>query len=284
MRKLAATLLLVSVCMVNAAFAQSKTITGTITSATDNEPLPGATVLVKGTTTGTVTDLDGKYVLVVPAEKEVLVYTYLGFKTHEESLGGRSTINVALEEDILGLETIVVTALGIPKEKLSLGISTQEVGGDRISSSGEENFIEGLSAKAAGVQVTGAAGTPGASSKIIIRGPSTFTNENQPLVVIDGVPIDNGTNNTVAGDYAFNSTLNGVSNSNRAIDINPDDIESINILKGPAAAALYGSRAGSGAIIITTKRGNKAGDKAIHINFSSTLEVNQVSKIGRAHV
>jgi len=279
MRKLAATLLLVSVCMVNAAFSQSKTITGTITSATDNEPLPGATVLVKGTTTGTVTDLDGKYVLVVPQEKEVLVYTYLGFKSHEESIGGRSTINFALEEDILGLETIVVTALGIPKEKLSLGISTQEVGGDRITSSGEENFIEGLSAKAAGVQVVGAAGTPGASSKIIIRGPSTFTNENQPLVVIDGVPIDNGTNNTVAGDYAFNSTLNGVSNSNRAIDINPDDIESINILKGPAAAALYGSRAGSGAIIITTKRGNKAGDKAVHINFSSSLEVNQVSKL-----
>lgn len=225
MRKLAALLLLSSFLVVGTAFGQSKTITGTITSATDSEPLPGATVLVKGTTTGTVTDLDGKYVLVVPSEKDVLIYTYLGFKMHEETIGGRSTINVALEEDILGLETIVVTALGIPKEKLSLGYTTQEVGGDRIASSGETNFIEGLSAKAAGVQVVGSSGAPGSSSKIIIRGASTFSNENQPLVVIDGVPIDNSTNSTVAGDYPFNANLNGVNNSNRAIDINPDDIE-----------------------------------------------------------
>lgn len=279
MKKLAALMLLVPFCLVSVAFAQSRTITGTITSATDNEPLPGATVLVKGTTTGTITDLDGKYVLVVPQDKDVLVFTFLGFKMHEETIGARNVINVSLEEDVLGLETVVVTALGIPKEKLSLGVSTQEVGGDRVASSGETNLIEGLSAKAAGVQVVGSSGSPGASSKIIIRGPSTFTNENQPLVVIDGVPIDNSTNSTVAGDYPFNANLNGVNNSNRAIDVNPDDIESINILKGPAAAALYGSRAGSGAIIITTKRGNKAGDKAVHINFSSTLEVNQVSNI-----
>ena len=279
MRKLATSLLLMPLFMVSLAFGQSKTITGTITSGTDNEPLPGATVLVKGTTTGTVTDIDGKYVLVVPQDKDVLVYTFLGFKMREETIGARNVINVALEEDILGLETVVVTALGISKEKLSLGYSTQQVGGDRLASSGEENFIEGLSAKAAGVQVVGSAGTPGASSKIIIRGPSTFTNENQPLVVIDGVPIDNSTNSTVAGDYPFNANLNGVSNSNRAIDVNPDDIESINILKGPAAAALYGSRAGSGAIIITTKRGNKAGDKSVHINFSSSLEISQVNKL-----
>lgn len=196
----------------------------------------------------------------------------------EETIGARNVINVALEEDILGLETVVVTALGISKEKLSLGYNAQQVGGDRLASSGEENFIEGLSAKAAGVQVVGSAGTPGASSKIIIRGPSTFTNENQPLVVIDGVPIDNSTNSTVAGDYPFNANLNGVSNSNRAIDVNPDDIESINILKGPAAAALYGSRAGSGAIIITTKRGNKAGDKSVY-QFFILLEISQVNKL-----
>ncbi len=279
MRKLAALVLLLTVGMVSVAYGQGRTITGTVTSATDNQPLPGATVMVKGTTAGTVTDLDGKYVLVVPQDKDVLVYTFLGFTTKEESIGSRNVINVTMEEDVLGLETVVVTALGISKEKLSLGISTQEVGGDRIASSGEENFIQGLAAKAAGVQVYGSSGTPGASSKIIIRGPSTFTNENQPLVVIDGVPIDNSTTSTVAGDYPFNANLNGVSNSNRGIDVNPDDIESINILKGPAAAALYGSRAGSGAIIITTKRGNKIGDKGVHINFSSSLEMNQVNKL-----
>ncbi|MBX7047546.1 MAG: SusC/RagA family TonB-linked outer membrane protein [Chitinophagales bacterium] len=279
MRKLAASVLLLMFGMVSVAFGQGKTITGTVTSATDNQPLPGATVMVKGTTVGTVTDLDGKYVLVVPQDKDVLVFTFLGFKTLEESIGSKNVVNIAMDEDVLGLETVVVTALGIPKEKLSLGVSTQEVGGDRLASSGEENLVEALSAKAAGIQVVGSAGTPGASAKIIIRGPSTFTNENQPLIVIDGVPIDNSTTSTVAGDYPFNPTLNGVSNSNRAIDINPDDVESINILKGPAAAALYGSRAGSGAIIITTKRGNKAGDKAVHINFSSSLEVSQVNKI-----
>ena len=129
MRKLATSLLLMPLFMVSLAFGQSKTITGTITSGTDNEPLPGATVLVKGTTTGTVTDIDGKYVLVVPQDKDVLVYTFLGFKMREETIGARNVINVALEEDILGLETVVVTALGISKEKLSLGYSTQQVGG-----------------------------------------------------------------------------------------------------------------------------------------------------------
>ena len=133
MKKLAALMLLIPFCLVSVAFAQSRTITGTITSATDNEPLPGATVLVKGTTTGTITDLDGKYVLVVPQDKDVLVYTFLGFKMHEETIGNRNVINVGLEEDVLGLETVVVTALGIPKEKLSLGYTTQEVGGGNYS-------------------------------------------------------------------------------------------------------------------------------------------------------
>jgi TonB-linked SusC/RagA family outer membrane protein len=271
--------LLMSFCMISVTLAQSRTITGTVVSATTEEPLPGATIMVKGTTSGTVTDLDGKYVLVVPIDKEILIFTYLGYKMREEKILNRPVVNIKLEEDILGLETVVVTALGIPKEKLSLGVSTQEVTGAKIASSGEENFIEGLSAKAAGVQVVGAAGTPGASSKIIIRGPSTFSNENQPLIIVDGVPVDNNTNGTVAGDNPFNANLAGVSNSNRAIDINPDDIESVNILKGPAAAALYGSRASSGAIIITTKRGNQKGDDAVHVQFSSTLEINQVSKL-----
>lgn len=279
MKKLAALLMVLTSVWGSVAYSQGRTITGTVTSSTDNLPLPGATVMVKGTTAGTVTDLDGRYVLVVPQDKDVLVYTFLGFTSKEESIGSRNIINVVMDEDVLGLETVVVTALGISKEKLSLGISTQEVDGDRIASSGEENFIQGLAAKASGVQVVGSGGSPGASSKIIIRGPSTFTNENQPLIVVDGVPIDNSTTSTVAGDYPFNATLNGVNNSNRGIDINPDDIESINILKGPAAAALYGSRAGSGAIIITTKRGNKIGDKGVHINFSSSLELNQVNKL-----
>ncbi len=279
MRKLAAFILIVPLCLVTLAFGQSKTITGTVTSASDNEPLPGATVLVKGTTTGTVTDLDGQYILVVPEGKDILIFSYIGFKTTEVAIGSQNVINLQMDEDILGLDEVVITALGIPKEKLSLGTTTQEVGGDRLASSGETNVIEALSAKAAGVQIVSASGAPGASSKIIIRGPSTFTNENQPLIVVDGVPIDNNTNNTVAGDYPFNPTLNGVSNSNRAIDINPDDIESINVLKGPAAAALYGSRAGSGAIIITTKRGNKKGDRVVHINVSSSVELSQVSKV-----
>ena len=257
--------------------AQSRTVTGTVKDQ-KGEAVIGDSVIVKGTTAGTYTDENGNFSVVLPANATALVIKYLGFKTQEVPLTASNVINVTIEEDVLGLEEVVVTALGISKEKKSLGYSSQEIGGERIQNSGETNVVEALSSKFSGVEVNGTSGTPGASSKIIIRGPSTFTNDQQPLIVVDGVPIDNSTNATVAGDYPFNPFLQGTNQSNRAIDINPNDIESINILKGPAASALYGAKAGSGVIVITTKRG-KTGGKGVSFGVNSSIEFSKIDKL-----
>jgi len=262
---------------VNFAFAQSRTVTGKVTSSQDGMGIPGVTVMVKGTTIGTTTNLDGMYSLNVRPEHRTLLFTFVGMKNIELSLGTQTSINVVMEPDVLQIDEVVVTALGISREKKSLGYSVESVGGEELSRSGEPNVIQGLAAKAAGVQVIGSGGTPGASSKILIRGNSTFTNNNQPLIVVDGVPIDNSTNGTVAGDYPFTAELQGVNNSNRALDLNPDDIESVTILKGPAAAALYGVRAGNGAIVYTTKRGKAT--KGVRVTYGLNYEISQVNKL-----
>lgn len=258
--------------------AQTRIISGVVNDS-KGEPIIGASVLAKGTTIGTYTDASGKFTLAIPENVSTLVVKYLGMKNKEVEIGANTTLMISMEEDVLGLNEVVVTALGVSKEKKSLGYSAQEVGGGLVSQSGEENVIQGLSSKFSGVFVNGTGGTPGASSKIIIRGPSTFTGNNQPLIVVDGVPIDNSTTSTVAGDYPFNATLNGVNNSNRAVDLNPDDIESVSVLKGPAATALYGARAGSGVILITTKRGNAMGKKTINFTYSTSLEFSKVNKL-----
>ncbi|MFN5518272.1 MAG: carboxypeptidase-like regulatory domain-containing protein, partial [Bacteroidota bacterium] len=258
--------------------AQNRIISGVVNDQ-KGEPIIGASVLAKGTTTGTYTDASGKFTLIISQNVTTLVVKYLGMKNKEVEIGANTSLMISMEDDVLGLDEVVVTALGVSKEKKSLGYSSQEVGGGLISQSGEENVIQGLSSKFSGLFVNGSGGTPGASSKIIIRGPSTFTGNNQPLIVIDGVPIDNSTDGTVAGDYPFNETLSGVNNSNRAVDINPDDIENVSVLKGPAATALYGARAGSGVILITTKRGGGMGKKSINFNYSTSLEFSEVNKL-----
>lgn len=176
------------------------------------------------------------------------------------------------------VEEVVVTALGIKKQQRALGYAVQSVKGKELVGSGEQNVVQALSSKVAGALVTSSSGTPGASSRILLRGAATFTGNNQPLFVVDGVPIDNSTDQSTAGDYPFNSNLQGVNNSNRAVDINPDDIENITVLKGPAAASLYGVRGANGAIIITTKRGQKGG-KRFSAEFSSTIDRSQVNKL-----
>ena len=176
------------------------------------------------------------------------------------------------------VEEVVVTALGIKKQQRALGYAVQSVKGKELVGSGEQNVVQALSSKVAGALVTSSSGTPGASSRILLRGAATFTGNNQPLFVVDGVPIDNSTDQSTAGDYPFNSNLQGVNNSNRAVDINPDDIESITVLKGPAAASLYGVRGANGAIIITTKRGQKGG-KRFSAEFSSTMDWSKVNKL-----
>lgn len=276
MRKKLLTLLLAWTVSVLTVWAQTRQITGLVTDG--KEPVIGASVQVKGTSIGSVTDANGRYVLNIPADATTIVVKGVGLKTQEISVAGLSEINVKMVSDNVNLGEMVVTAFGIERERKTLGYSQQKVSGDELRKSGEQNMIQGLAGKAAGVYIQGSGGTPGASSKVLLRGNATFTGENQPLIVVDGVPIDNSTSQSVAGDYAFNMNLQGVNPSNRGVDINPSDIESMNVLKGPAAAALYGVRAGAGAIIITTKKGRK-GTKSFSVDLNSSVEISKVNKL-----
>ncbi len=269
-------LLLAWMVSIAAVSAQNRQITGQVTDG--KEPIIGASVSVKGTSIGTATDVNGRYTLTIPASAQTLLVKAVGMKSQELSIAGLSEINVKMGPDVVKLDETVITAFGIERERKTLGYSQQKVSGDELRKSGEQNMIQGLSGKAAGVFVQGSGGTPGASSKVLLRGNATFTGENQPLIVVDGVPIDNSTTQSTAGDNPFNSNLSGVNNSNRGVDINPDDIESMNVLKGPAAAALYGVRAGAGAIIITTKKGKK-GTKSFSVDFNTSAEISQVNKL-----
>jgi TonB-linked SusC/RagA family outer membrane protein len=249
---------------INLFFAQQKTISGTVT-AEDGVPLPGANIMIKGTAEGTQTDFDGKYTISALPES-VLQFSYVGFLTAEEIVGNRTTIDVVLREDYMLLEEVVVTALGISREKKSLGYATQEVQGDAVSKVKTQNFLNSLSGRVAGLDVK-SSGTIGGSVNVVIRGNSSIQGNNQALFVIDGIPINNDTGNTGQQQSGFG----GYDYGNAASDLNPDDIESINVLKGAAASALYGSRAANGVIMITTKKGGKARGLGVTINSNFIL-------------
>lgn len=259
-------------------FAQSRTIKGTVKDSKTSETLPGVTVLVEGTTIATSTNMDGQFSINVEGEDKKLVFSSVGYKTITIP-ANKEVIDISFEPDAKLLKETVVTALGVSKEKKALGYSISEVSGDELRKSGESNVIEALAAKAPGINVVGSSGTPGASAKILIRGTARFIGSSQPLIVIDGVPVDNETNGAKAGDNPFNANLGGVSESNRALDINADDIESVSILKGPAAAALYGARAGAGAVIYTTKRGRFGKGNGLGVTFNSSVEISKVNKL-----
>jgi TonB-linked SusC/RagA family outer membrane protein len=259
--------------------AQGFQVTGKVTSSEDGLSLPGVSIIVKGTTLGSITNLNGEYTLQVPSDTRVLIFSFVGMKTQEVSVEGRTTIDLVMFPDVVGLDEVVVTAIGIRRETRALGYTAEAVNGEELLGSGENNIIQSLASKAAGLQITSSAGTPGASSKITLRGNSTFTGENQPLIIVDGVPIDNSTTRTEASDYPYNEGLQGVNYANRGIDLNPDDIESVTILKGPAAAALYGVRAGAGALVYTTKRGNYGKAQGIRATYSFSADISQVNKL-----
>ena len=248
--------------VVQLTFAQEKTISG-IVSDQSGLPLPGVNIIVKGTTNGTQTDFDGKY-SIKSQTGEILTFTYLGLKTQEITVGTSSTINVTMIEDASVLEEVVVTALGIKREEKALGYSVQSIKGEGMTEARESNISNALSGKVAGVQVTGTSGSVGASSRVVLRGNSSITGNNEPLYVVDGVPIDNRS-------YGNAGSGGGVDLPNGAADINPDDIESVTVLKGPNAAALYGLRAGNGVIVITTKRGTVNKKFSVSINNNITF-------------
>lgn len=255
-----------------AALAQME-VKGTITDAKDGTPIPGVSIVVKGTLTGTVTDVDGKYAMTVPAGYNELIYSFVGMLTQEAKIDNKGTIDIKMQEDVVGLEEVVVTALGIPREKRTLGYAVQDVKGDELSDAGQTNFINAMSGRVAGVQISSSAGTMGGSSRILIRGANSITGNNEPLFVVDGVVIDNSDFNSAntargGGGYDYGSM---------AQDMNPDDIESVSVLKGPSASALYGSRAANGVILITTKKGKMGAKKGIGVSLSSGVTFDKVS-------
>ncbi|MGI9542719.1 MAG: SusC/RagA family TonB-linked outer membrane protein, partial [Cyclobacteriaceae bacterium] len=267
-------------CLAGYIVAQDRSVSGTITSTDDGSGLPGVNVLIKGTTNGTISDLDGNYKILVPSEEATLVFSFIGFTTQERVVGDQSVIDITLASDITELSEIVVTAIGLEANKRDLGYSVQQINSDEVIKARETNFIAGLAGKAAGVQVTSSGGSPGAAAQIRIRGNKSFQGSNSPLFVVDGVPIDNSTFTTSDSpeDAVSDLASGGVNDSNRAIDINPDDIGSLTVLKGPAATALYGIRAANGAVIITTKKGSYASGRP-KISFSTSFTADRVNKL-----
>jgi len=251
---------------VTALFAQTKVITGTVTSAVEGEgAIPGVTVQVKGTTVGTVTDANGKYTLSVPQNATTLVFTYIGMKKQEVEIAGRTEVNAVMESDILGLDEVVVTALGISREKKALGYAVQDLGGDAIEKTKVSNIVNAFQGKLSGVQISNSDGGVASGARILIRGVNSLSADgnNQPLFVVDGVPINNSTSAT--------GTYGGYDYGNAASDINPSDVENISVLKGASAAALYGSRAVNGVVLITTKSGKSRQGQA---GLGVTIEQN----------
>ena len=228
--------------------------------------LAGVNVIVKDTQTGTSTNSNGEFAINVNSDADVLVFSFIGYQTQQVVVGSRKEILMTLQEDTNVLNEVVVTALGISREKKTLGYATQQIKGDVINESPASNFVNNLSGKIAGVNISGAGGV-GSSARIVIRGESSLSLQSQPLFIIDGVPVGNdGTNNSGSADYG-----------NSASEINPADIESVNVLKGPAAAALYGSRAARGAVVITTKKGSNR--KGVGVSFNSYVFGTKVGRL-----
>jgi len=274
---------------------QELNVAGRVTSAEDGTPLPGVSITIKGTSTGTQTDIEGRYTLSA-SRGSVLVFSYIGTVSQEIAVGNATTIDVALAADVKTLSEVVVTAFGIQQEKRSINYAAQIVSAEVLTRNAEPNIVTALQGKVAGAYIQNSGGAPGAGTNIVIRGLTSVdpNRSSSPLFVIDGIPISNETYSgnllpstgsnapLIAGSSARNSGEQ-YSNTNRAADLNPNDIESMSILKGPAATALYGLRAANGAVIITTKKG-KAG--AANIRFNTSVgwdEVNKVPEIQRLY-
>ncbi|HTG57307.1 MAG TPA: SusC/RagA family TonB-linked outer membrane protein, partial [Niabella sp.] len=254
--------------------AQTKNIRGTVTNQ-EQSPLPGVSVSLAGTKTATATDSDGKFTILA-STGDVLEFSAIGYERQTVTIGADNTINVKLVPGAITQESeVIVTALGIKRERRALGYAVQDIQSEELLKNKDANIINSLNGKIAGVNVTNAGGAPGSGASIVIRGGTSLERNNQPLFVIDGMPMDNSSGQ--GDNSAFDGSVNlSTTNSNRAMDINPEDIESISVLKGPAAAALYGLRAAAGAVVITTKKG---GQGTATVNVNSRYMRNWVNKL-----
>jgi len=263
--KLQVLLTLLCVLMMQISFAQERTVSGTVTDQT-GFPLPGVNVLVKGTTTSAQTDFDGKFQIKATPD-QILVFTFVGMST-QEIKAANASINVKMADSAQELEGVVVTAVGIKREKSSLGAATTTLKSEEIVRGEQANVSDALKGKVAGVVISASSTDPGASSSIMIRGIKSLSGSNQPLFVVDGIPISNVANSSssLSGGYDFGNGIN---------DINPQDIESMTVLKGASATVLYGSRAANGVILVTTKKGKKG---KLSIDFTTTTTFTQINR------
>ena len=258
-------------------YAQQQTISGRVTDSS-GEPMVGATVRAPNSNAGSLTNSEGRYEISVPQDASLLIFSFIGYTNQEISIEGRSTIDVTLESEEVQLGDVVITALGIRKESKKLGYATTSIAPEEVNVNRTPNFMNALQGKVAGVNVSTLGTGPGGTSKIRIRGQSSISGQNNPLIVVNGVPIDNtnfGTNPRNAGaDGALGTNGGGVTSDggDGLTSINPDDIENITVLKGAAAAALYGSRAKDGVIMITTKTRGSGPGIGVSYNLNYTWE------------
>ncbi len=273
MRKISLLLVFLGFIGLQVIFAQTRQITGTVTSGDDGTSIPGVSVVVKGSNLGTITDMDGKFTLRVPQGAKALSISFVGMTSAEVPLTSASNYKVVLKSESVSVDEVVVTALGITREKKSLGYAVQQVSGEEINNVKSDNFVTSLSGRVSGIQVKNNTNF-GGSTNVIIRGSSSLTGNNQALYVVDGIPVDNSNTNN-SGQVTGRS---GYDYGNAAADINPNDIESISVLKGAAATALYGSRATNGVILVTTKKGKASGSKSPRVKLSSNVTFSSIDR------
>jgi len=258
--------------VVQLTFAQEKTISGTVSDNT-GLPLPGVNIVVKGTTNGTQSDFDGNY-SIQTAVGQTLVFSYVGFKTSEQRVGAANSINVQMEEDAAVLDEVVVTGYGIARERKTLGYAVSTIEAEAVENKPESDVVRTLNGKVAGVQVTGTGGATGSGTNFVIRSKSSINGDNQPLFVVDGVPFDSGTNNVT--NFAGGNSIT----SSRFLDLDPNNVESIQVLKGLSAAVLYGQQGRNGVVLITTKNGSKKdANKKFEITFSQQVYATEISNL-----
>ena len=278
-QKLKKLLLLICVFSAHTIYAQTTTVSGTVTDSSDQMSIPGVNVVEKGTTNGAITDFDGNYTIKVSGENAVLQFSFLGYMDIEVAVNGQDLIDVALEESSENLDEVVITALGISREKKSLGYAVSEVSGDNVNTIKDNNLASSLAGKVAGLQIS-QSGSLGSASRITIRGNNSLGGNSQALIVVDGMPINaslpinsdgsqaNSGSQDNGGSPSYEPSISGAGIS----DINPDDVESITVLKGPSAAALYGSRAGNGVILITTKKGSSSNKLGVSLKTNVSFD------------
>lgn len=266
--------LFILMLLTGSVWAQNRTITGTVTGKDDGLPLPGVSVRIQGSTGGTSTGGDGKYVLSIPSGNAVLLFSSLGYLSESRNVGESSVVNVSMSIDAKQLGEVVVTAFGIERKTKAIGYTASTLTSSDLAQKSEPDPLRAMTGKVAGVNIIASNGVPGSATNITIRGNTSFLNNNKPLMIVDGIPFDNTSNQSGSSTLVNNNAV-----SNRAVDLDPNNIESMVVIKSAAAAALYGSRAANGAIIITTKTGKAGGGKGFEVTYSGSYAVEKVASL-----